>query len=108
MEGGLPPLGRQGSVVPVSLNQVESTVLPIGVGEAWAIFKTFDLAKVLPTKVKKTSFENGAAGQIDSVIKVEYTDGAHWLIRINEISEVRHSIGYEVLATEPIHQATSI
>ena len=42
------------------------------------------------------------------MVKVEYTDGAHWTLRINEISELRHSIGYEVLATEPIHSATSI
>ncbi len=45
---------------------------------------------------------------MDSVIKIVYADGANWQIRINEISEVRHSIGYEVLATEPVHQASSI
>ena len=41
-------------------------------------------------------------------MKVVYKDGASWLIRINEISEIRHTIGYEVLSTEPAHTATSI
>mmetsp|Transcript_34759 Transcript_34759/g.25914 ORF Transcript_34759/g.25914 Transcript_34759/m.25914 type:complete len:141 (+) Transcript_34759:44-466(+) len=103
-----PALGRQGSTVPVSLHQVESTVLPVPIGQAWDIFKTFELHKVIPAKIKSTHFETGGPGQIDSVIKVDYTDGAHWLIRINEISELRHSVGYEVLSTEPSHQATSI
>ena len=35
-------------------------------------------------------------------------DGAHWELRINEISDVRHSIAYQVISTEPVHQVTSI
>ena len=98
-----PSLARQGSVVPVSLHQMESTVIHMPIGKAWSLFRSFKLEHIIPGKVKSTTFETGASGQLDSVIKIEYTDGAHWQIRINEISEVRHSIGYEVLATEPVH-----
>ena len=78
------------------------------ISKAWSLFKDFKLEHIIPGKVKATSFENGGVNQLDSVIKIDYTDGAHWTIRINEISEVRHSIGYEVLSTEPHHQASSI
>ena len=103
-----PSLQRQGSVVPVSLHQSESTVLPIKTSKAWAIFKNFKLETLIPGKVKSTQFVTGGPNQLDSVLKIEYNDGASWQIRINEISEIRHTIGYEVLTTEPVHQASSI
>lgn len=62
----------------------------------------------MPQKVKSTKFISGGADQIDSVIRIDYTDGAHWDIRINEISYPKYSIGYEVLSTSPPHLATSI
>ena len=46
--------------------------------------------------------------QLDSVVRINYLDGAKWEIRINEISDVRHTLGYQVLSTEPAHQVTSI
>jgi len=69
---------------------------------------SFQFDKAAPGKVKSTHFETGGPNQLDSVVKIEYADGAKWHFRINEISEVRHSLGYEVLSTEPAHQATSI
>ena len=72
------------------------------------MFKSFQLEKVVPGKVQSTSFTSGTAGQIDSVLEIVYTDGAKWELRINEISELRHSVGYQVLSTEPSHQVTSI
>lgn len=101
-------LARQGSVVPVSLHQIESTVIRMPLSKAWSLFKSFKLEHIIPKKVTGTTFVNGASGQLDSVIKIDYADGANWQIRVNEISEIRHSIGYEVLSTEPAHQATSI
>ncbi len=31
---------------------------------------------------------------IDSVIRIDYVDGAYWELRINEISDLKHSIAY--------------
>lgn len=99
---------RTGSVIPVSTHQTESTVLPIAPGTAWEAFKRFHLEKFMPTKVKATSFTTGGPDQLDSVVKIDYTDGASWEIRIVEISNIRRSIGYEVISTEPAHSVSSI
>lgn len=48
----------------------------------------------MPGKVKGTSFVTGGHNQLESVIKIEYVDGASWEIRIVEISDLRHTIGY--------------
>lgn len=99
---------RAGSAVPVSTTQVESCVLPVTLEKAWGIFKHFKLEKLLPNHIKSTEFVSGSPNQLDSVIRINYADGAKWDLRINEISDVKHTLGYQVIATEPAHQVTSI
>ena len=99
---------RTGSAIPVSTTQTESCVLPVTIEKAWAIFKHFKLEKLLPAHIKSTEFVTGGPNQLDSVILVNYADGARWELRINEISDVKHTLGYQVLSTEPAHQVTSI
>ncbi len=101
-------LARQGSSVPVSTHQVESTVLAVPLDTAWTFFRSLQLEKIAPGKVTSTQFTQGAAGQIDSILQINYADGARWELRIVEISELEHSIGYQVISTEPSHQVTSI
>lgn len=103
-----PQLARAGSSVPVSTHQGESTVLPINVDKAWSFFKSLKLEQVIPQKVKSTTFVSGAANQLGSVVRIDYVDGAVWELLINEISDVRHTLCYQVLSTEPAHQVTSI
>ena len=102
------PSKRTGSAVPVSTFQSESTVLPVPIEKAWAVFKHFHLEKTIPSRIKSTSFVAGGPNQLDSVVRIDYVDGAHWEIRINEISDVRHTLGYQVISTEPAHLVTSI
>ena len=99
---------RTGSAVPCSCHQVESSIMPLPVDRAWGHFKTFKLEKLLPGKITATNFTSGGPLQIDSIVKIDYADGAHWEIRINELSNIRYSLGYEVINTEPAHLATSI
>ena len=108
MESQQPELQRKGSSVPVSTHSCESTVVPIPIDKCWNIFKTFKLDKVMPGSFKSSNFTKGGPNQLDSVLKLEYTDGAVWELRINEISDTKHSLGYQVLSTEPAHSATSI
>jgi 23S rRNA U2552 (ribose-2'-O)-methylase RlmE/FtsJ len=63
---------------------------------------------LLPSHIKSTEFVSGGPNQLDSVVLVNYADGAKWELRINEISDVKHTLGYQVLSTEPAHQVTSI
>jgi len=103
-----PSLARQGSTVPVSTHQVESTVIPIPIDKAWNVFKHMQLEKTMPNKIKSVEWVTGAPNQLDSVVSISYTDGAKWELRIHEISDVRYTLGYQVLSTEPAHQVTSI
>ncbi len=99
---------RHGSAVPVSCHDVESCVLPVGIDKAWHIFKQFKLEEVMPNKVKETKYLQGSPNQVDSIVRITYVDGAQWEIRISEISDLKHSIAYYVLSTEPPHSVTSI
>ncbi len=108
MDSSLSPLTRQGSSVPVSTHQTESTVLAVPVYKAWALFKTFNFEKVVPGIIKKSEWVSGGANQLDSVVRISYTDGAVWDLNINEISDRQYTIGYQVVNTEPAHLVTSI
>ena len=70
---------------------------------AWSFFRILQLEKIAPGKVSSTEFTQGGAGQIDSILRINYVDGARWDLRIVEISELEHSIGYQVITTEPSH-----
>ena len=99
---------RHGSAIPVSCHDVESCVLPVGIDKAWRIFKEFKLEQVIPSKVKETKYVSGQPNQVDSIVRISWADGASWEIRISEISDLKNSIGYYVLSTEPAHSVTSI
>jgi hypothetical protein len=102
------PLTRAASTVPVSTHQVESSVLPVSIDKAWSFFKSLKLEALVPGIVKATTFTQGGPNQLDAIVTIEYTDGAKWELRITELSEIKHSLGYQVLSTEPTHSATSI
>jgi hypothetical protein len=99
---------RTGSAVPTSTTQSESCVIPVSIEKSWGVFKSFKLDKVLPTHLKSSEFVSGGPNQLDSVVRLTYADGAVWQLRINEISDVKHTLGYQVISTEPAHQVTSI
>ena len=102
--------GKEGEAkfIPVSLYELESTILPVHIDKAWHILKHFRLEDIIPSYVKKSEFTSGQPGLIDSIVRVSFADGAVWEIRMVEFSEIRRSIAYEVLSTEPAHKASSI
>ncbi len=68
----------------------------------------FKLEKLCPKHIAATEFVKNGPGQLDAIIKVTYADNAVWEIRINELSDIKHSLGYEVISAEPAHMATSV
>jgi len=62
----------------------------------------------VPSKISGTTWVTGGPGQLDSTLKIDYVDGAHWTLRILEISDIRRTIGYEVVSAEPAHSVSSI
>ena len=65
-------LAREGSSIPVSTHQSESTVLPLPVSRAWGQFKGLKLEDLVPSKVKATTWVTGGPGQLDSTLKIDY------------------------------------
>lgn len=84
-----------------SCHQVESTVLSTPLESVWDKLKSFHFHKFLSTHIKSVKFTNGSQTEVGSVFDVEYVDGSVWTFRILEISDIRHSISYEVISANP-------
>ena len=102
-----PTLARQKSTVPTSCSQTESTVLEVPLLTAWKHFRDFKLAELAPNKVSSTEFTDGAAGQVGSLVRLTYADGAVFDVRITEISDKYHRIAFELINAEPAATASS-
>ena len=90
-----------------SCNQVESTVLTASICKAWESLKSFQFHKFLPSHIKSVKFTSGTQNEVGSVFDIEYKDGSVWTYRILEISELRHTISYELIAANPSIEFTS-
>lgn len=55
-----------------------------------------------------TEWTDGEAGRVDSTVKITYTNGAVWYLRVTELSERNHSLSYELVQAEPATSVTSI
>jgi hypothetical protein len=91
-----------------SCHQVESTVLGAALETVWDNLKTFQFHKFLPTHIKSVKFTNGSQTEVGSVFDVEYVDRSVWTFRVLEISEVRHTIAYELIGANPNAEFTSM
>ena len=94
---------RERITTPVSLYELETCVLPVPILRAWKILCHFKVQDIIPTYVARSEFTQGEPGKIDSIVRIEFKDGAVWELRIVEVSELRRSIAWEVLTTEPAH-----
>ena len=47
-----------------------------------------------------TEWTDGAAGRVDSTVKLSYTDRATWYWRVTELSERNKSVAYELLPND--------
>ena len=101
-------LQRVKSQVPCSCTNTESTVLPVKLSDCWDKFRYWKLEEIAPGMVSSTEWTDGAAGRVDSTVKISYTNGAHWFLRVTELSERNHTLGYELIAAEPSVSVSSI
>jgi len=90
-----------------SCNQVESTVLTAPINKAWENLKSFQFHKFLASHIKSVKFTSGSQNEVGSVFEIGYKDGSVWTYRILEISELRHTIAYELIEANPSIEFTS-
>mmetsp|Transcript_13682 Transcript_13682/g.14778 ORF Transcript_13682/g.14778 Transcript_13682/m.14778 type:complete len:162 (+) Transcript_13682:137-622(+) len=95
-------------MIPSATSQTESTVLDAPLPKVWNLFRSLAFEKIAPGQVSNTEFESGGAGMVGAVVKMTYTDGTVWRIRVTEVSERHHTLAYELLTAEPAHAATSV
>ena len=103
----LPQLTKQTSTIVTLCRNSESTVLAQPIRKIWEVIKLLDFAKLAPNKYQKVEAEDGSVN-VGSLVKVSYRDGTVWTVRILEISEVRHSIAWEVVESTPNISVTSV
>lgn len=64
--------------------------------------------KLFPKFVKSVTFLEGKPGMVSSQVQIEYQDGAIWVIRLMEISDINNCLIYEVISAKPELEVTSI
>ena len=101
-------LQRVKSMVPCTCTNTESTVLPANIQTVWQKFRWFKLEEIAPSLITGTEWTDGEAGRVDSTVKVSYADGSAWYLRVTELSERNHTLGYELIMAEPATSVSSI
>ncbi len=87
----------QKSTIPTSCVQIESTVLNKPVSVIWPQIRALLFAELCPEYFKSVE----TTGQVGSIAKINYSDGASTTVRITEISDRKHQISYESISSEP-------
>ena len=101
-------LQRVKSMVPCTCTNTESTVLPAKLSVVWEKIRWWKLEELAPGIVSSTEWTDGEAGRVDSTVKITYTNGAVWFLRITELSERNHTLAYELIAAEPATSVSSV
>ena len=101
-------LARVKSMVPCTCTNTESTVIPAKLQAVWDKIRYWKLEELAPGIVSSTEWTDGAAGRVDSTVKISYTNGATWYWRVTELSERNHTLAYELIMTEPAVTVSSI
>ena len=99
---------RVKSVVPCSSTNKESTILPAKITDVWSKIRYWKFEDIAPSIIAKTEWTDGAAGRVDSTVKLSYTNGSTWYYRVTELSERNHTLAYELVAAEPATTVSSI
>jgi hypothetical protein len=95
-------LGKQESLNFItSCQQVESCVLKAPVDKVWCALREFKLEQLLSSHIKGVNFVNGNPNEVGSVFEVTYQDGSVWTSKIQEISDSRRAITWELISTNP-------
>eukprot|EP01017_Pseudomicrothorax_dubius_P019342 TRINITY_DN2124_c0_g1_i1.p1 TRINITY_DN2124_c0_g1~~TRINITY_DN2124_c0_g1_i1.p1 ORF type:complete len:203 (+),score=76.23 TRINITY_DN2124_c0_g1_i1:63-611(+) len=104
----IPSLEKRESTTVTSTTQYESAVLQAPLSRIWPVVKQLDLKALLPTFVENFQILSGGAGQLDTTVQVTFKDQAVWTYKIVEISELSHTISFELISCEPAITASSV
>ena len=102
------PALHEPSKVPCSSTNTESTILPAKIADVWSKIRYWKLEDIAPQIVATTEWTDGAAGRVDSTVKISYTNGSKWFFRVTELSERNHTLAYELVMAEPQISVSSI
>ena len=101
-------LQRVKSQLPCSATNTESCVIPKRIADVWAKIRYWKFEEIAPNNVAATEWTDGAAGRVDSTVKLTYTNGANWYLRVTELSERNHTLAYELIMADPAIDVSSI
>ena len=101
-------LKRVKSQLPCSATNTESCIIPRRIADVWAKIRYWKFEEIAPNNVAATEWTDGAAGRVDSTVKLTYTNGANWYLRVTELSERNHTLAYELIMADPAIDVSSI
>ena len=78
------------------------------ISDVWAKIRYWKFEEIAPSQVAATEWTDGAAGRVDSTVKLTYRNGANWYLRVTELSERNHTLAYELIMADPAIDVSSI
>ena len=98
-------LQRQPSIGVVSAHVSESCVTTKPVEETWA--KVSDMSFSWWPLVKSCTVVEGNPKCVGATHELNFNDGQKWTIQLREFSEIRRTISFDIIASEPALPVTS-
>lgn len=98
-------LQRQPSIGVVSTHVSESCVTDKPVEETWA--KVSDMSFSWWPLVQSCTVAEGNPKAVGSTHVINFSDGQMWTIQLREFSEIRRTISFDIIASEPSLSVTS-
>ena len=95
-------------MIPTPTQQEKSTVIHLPLEKAWSLFRKLLLNKLAPKIIKEVKWNGTPSKTVGAIFEVTYADGAKWELQIQEISDYKHSLIYQVVKTTPETKMSSI
>jgi hypothetical protein len=89
-----------------STHAVESCVVSARLADVWLRISALDFSWW--SLVDSTSLIHGSSWTVGAVISLKFKDGVNWDIQIVEMSNIRNSVTFEVIACEPPSAVSSV
>jgi hypothetical protein len=85
--------------IPVSSCSIESCVIPASVDEVWGLIRSGDFASWWG--ICTSSACDGSPMSLGATHILTFADGTVWTISITEISDIKKSLSFELISSQP-------
>lgn len=91
----------QESVVVSASHQYESAVFDHPSEKVWAAVRGLAFDRLAPSWVSSVHWPEGDSGKVGATVTMTFRDGPTWEFNVLEISDIKRTIVYELVAADP-------